>query len=151
MKILMVCLGNICRSPLAEGIMQAKADASGLHWQIDSAGTGNWHAGQAPDSRAIAVAKKYKIDISQQKARQIQKSDFVEFDHIFVMDQSNYTNVLALAPDEAAKLKVSMIMDQMPNAPLRQVPDPYYDDQGFEQVFRMLDQACTVFVHAFGK
>ena len=135
MNILMVCLGNICRSPLAEGILRTKLTTD---FFVDSAGTGGWHAGQSPDKRSIATARNYGIDISNQKARKFTVSDFDTFDHIFVMDQSNYKDVLNLAPDDVAKSKVALIL-----GPSKEVPDPYYGGQdGFEKVYQLLDQAC---------
>ncbi len=135
MNILMVCLGNICRSPLAEGILRTKLTTD---FFVDSAGTGGWHAGQSPDERSIATARNYGIDISNQKARKFTVSDFDTFDHIFVMDQSNYKDVLNLAPDDVAKSKVALIL-----GPSKEVPDPYYGGQdGFEKVYQLLDQAC---------
>ncbi len=139
-KILMVCLGNICRSPLAEGILRSKLSEDFI---VDSAGTGGWHAGQQPDKRSISIAKNRGLDITHQRARQFKKSDFDFFDHIFVMDNSNYKDVLTLAPNEEAKSKVKLILNEIfPNENV-DVPDPYYGGQdGFENVFDMLDQAC---------
>ena len=136
----MVCLGNICRSPLAEGIMRSKLSEDFI---VDSAGTGGWHAGQLPDKRSIAIAKIKGLDITNQKARQFKVSDFTTFDHIFVMDNSNYKDVLALAPNEEAKSKVKLILNELfPNENI-DVPDPYYGgEDGFENVYEMLDQAC---------
>ena len=136
----MVCLGNICRSPLAEGIMRSKLSEDFI---VDSAGTGGWHAGELPDKRSIATAKNRGLDITNQRARQFKKSDFDSFDHIFVMDNSNYKDVLALAPNEELKSKVKLILNEIfPNENV-DVPDPYYGGQdGFENVFDMLDQAC---------
>lgn len=134
-KILMVCLGNICRSPLAEGILRSKLDSNFI---IDSAGTGGWHAGETPDKRSIQTAKNHGIDISNQKARKFSIADFDLFDYIYVMDQSNYKDVINLAPDEAAKAKVALILGDS-----KEVPDPYYGGQeGFENVYYLLDQAC---------
>lgn len=139
-KILMVCLGNICRSPLAEGIMRSKLSEDFI---VDSAGTGAWHAGELPDKRSVSTAKNRGLDITNQRARQFKESDFDTFDHIFVMDNSNYKDVLALAPNEEAKSKVKLILNEIfPNENV-DVPDPYYGGQdGFENVFDMLDQAC---------
>ncbi|RTL14844.1 MAG: low molecular weight phosphotyrosine protein phosphatase [Flavobacteriaceae bacterium] len=139
-KILMVCLGNICRSPLAEGIMRSKLSEDFI---MDSAGTGAWHAGELPDKRSISTAKNRGLDITNQRARQFKKSDFDTFDYIFVMDNSNYKDVLALAPNEEAKSKVKLILNEIfPNENV-DVPDPYYGGQdGFENFFDMLDQAC---------
>ena len=139
-KILMVCLGNICRSPLAEGIMRSKLSEDFI---VDSAGTGGWHAGELPDKRSIAIARLKGLDISNQRARQFKVSDFTTFDHIFVMDNTNYKEVIALAPNEATKSKVKLILNEIfPNDNI-DVPDPYYGGiDGFENVYNMLDQAC---------
>ena len=136
----MVCLGNICRSPLAEGILRSKLSEDFI---VDSAGTGGWHAGELPDKRSIATAKNRGLDITNQRARQFKRSDFDTFDHIFVMDNSNYKDVLALAPNEEVKSKVKLILNEIfPNGNV-DVPDPYYGGQDrFENVFDMLDQAC---------
>lgn len=142
MRILMVCLGNICRSPLAEGILQQKIERSGLNWQVDSAGTGSWHKGEAPDPRSISVAQKNGIDISHQKARQFGKDDLQDFDLILTMDASNYKNVLELADYPSQKNKVQMIMNLVYPGSNISVPDPYWDDNGFDKVFLMLNQAC---------
>ena len=142
-KVLMVCLGNICRSPLAEGILQSKLPKD--KFLIDSAGTGNWHAGQGPDHRSVATAKNRGLDISCQKARQIQPSDFNEFDHIYVMDSSNLRDVTRLAPDASSKAKIKLMMDEIFPGQKIDVPDPYYGGpDGFDKVYDMLDQACTL-------
>jgi protein-tyrosine phosphatase len=141
-KILMVCLGNICRSPLAEGIMRSKLSNDFI---VDSAGTGGWHAGELPDKRSIATAKNKGLDITNQRARQFKISDFESFDYIYVMDNSNYKDVVALAPNEKAKSKVILILNEIfPNENV-DVPDPYYGGQdGFENVFDMLNEACDL-------
>jgi protein-tyrosine phosphatase len=142
-KILMVCLGNICRSPLAEGILQSKLPAD--KFNVDSAGTGNWHAGEGPDHRSVTTAKGRGLDISRQKARQIKVSDFNEFDHIYVMDANNLRDVTALAPDAEGKAKVKLMMDEIFPGQKVDVPDPYYGGpDGFEKVYDMLDEACTL-------
>ncbi len=142
-KILMVCLGNICRSPLAEGILATKLDSSKVI--VDSAGTGHWHIGNHPDPRSIAIAKKYGLDISQQRGRQFSASDFAKYDYIYVMDSSNMENVLSLATTKADSAKVSLILDHIfPNENV-DVPDPYYGgDLGFDNVYQMLDEVCTI-------
>lgn len=142
-KVLMVCLGNICRSPLAEGILQAKLPENICI--VDSAGTGDWHVGSPPDKRSVATARKFGVDISQQRCRQISKSDFENFDYIYVMDNSNYKNVLAIAPNEKAKQKVKVILNELyPNQNL-EVPDPYYGSlQDFEEVYTLLNEVCEV-------
>jgi protein-tyrosine phosphatase len=137
MKILMVCLGNICRSPLAHGILKQKAANSRLNWIVESAGTGDWHVGQAPDRRAIAIAKKYGVDISGQRARHFDPKFFNEYDLIFVMDRQNYADVCAQAINEGDLNKVKLFLgDDV-------VPDPYFDDNLFDPVFQMIDQRCT--------
>lgn len=136
MKILMVCLGNICRSPLAEGVMQHLADEQRLSWYVDSAGTGNWHVGEAPDNRSIRVARDRGIDIGRQVCRQFRKSDFRDFDHIFVMDKNNLYDVLAMAPDRYSAEKVKLLLTD------KEVPDPYYDNNQFEPVFELIEDGC---------
>lgn len=142
MRILMVCLGNICRSPLAEGILKFKVLQRGLNWVVDSAGTGFWHVGDLPDRRSIAVARQHGIDISDQRARQFQAADFERFDLILVMDTQNRQDVLRLARHDGHRAKVQLILDHLHPGQDHSVPDPYYDDDGFEAVFRMLDAAC---------
>lgn len=140
-KILMVCLGNICRSPLAEGILKNKVDPTITI--VDSAGTAGYHIGNAPDPRSIAVAKKYGIDISKQVCRKFTVQDFKEFTSIYVMDNSNYNNIVALAQNQEQKDKVSLLLQQS-NTNITEVPDPYYGgDQGFEDVYNLIDQACN--------
>ncbi len=136
MKILMVCLGNICRSPLAEGVMQKLASDAGLNWEVDSAGTESYHIGSHPDKRSITVAKQYGIDISQQKARSLEKSDLATFDRIYVMDRQNYDSVISLASNAEQMIKVELLI------PERIVPDPYYDDSLFLPVFEMITTQC---------
>ena len=136
----MVCLGNICRSPLAEGILQNKVNNDLVF--VDSAGTGGFHIGSKPDSRSIAVGLKYDIDISHQRCRKFSVDDFNEFDLIYVMDLSNYRNVIALAQNEQQKNKVKLLLDEVEST-TKEVPDPYYDDNGFEHVFHLIDEACT--------
>lgn len=137
----MVCLGNICRSPLAEGILQHKLKEEGLDWQVDSAGTGAYHTGNPPDPRSIAMARLHGIDLTQQRARQIKPQDLDHFDLILTMDHSNYQNVQSLAKGKAHLEKIKLIMEFAEDAVLDQVPDPYWDDDGFLQVYNMLDEA----------
>jgi protein-tyrosine phosphatase len=142
-NILMICLGNICRSPLAEGLMRSKLNFT--KFMVDSAGTSNGHKGQAPDKRSIAVARKNGIDISQQKSRQLVKRDFKVYDYLYVMDGSNYLDVIAMTSDEEEMKKVIKIMDEVFPDENLDVPDPYYGgSQGFENVYRMLDQATDL-------
>jgi len=141
----MVCLGNICRSPLAEGIMQHLADEQGLDWQIDSAGTGGWHVGQGPDRRSTRTARNHGIDISKQVCRQFRRSDFSHFDHIFVMDNYNLVDVMTMAPDETAARKVKLLLGN------REVPDPYYDDSQFEPAFELIELGCREIIKRLSK
>lgn len=145
----MVCLGNICRSPLAEGIMQHKITASGLDWQVDSAGTGAWHVGEQPDSRSIATARQHGIDITRQRARQLKPHDLDRFDLVLAMDSQNYRDILGLATTKAQEDKVLLIMNFVAPDRNQAVPDPYWNDNGFEQVFEMLEAACGMVVEKF--
>jgi len=136
----MVCLGNICRSPLAEGILRSKLP--GEKYIVDSAGAGNYHIGSKPDKRSIDVARKYGLDITDQKGRQFSTRDFDEFDLIYVMDNSNYENVVKLARNENDIAKVRIILNEVYPNQNYDVPDPYHDtSKGFENVFKMLDEA----------
>ena len=136
-NILMVCLGNICRSPLAEGILSAKLDPQ--YFSVDSAGTAAYHTGNAPDKRSQWVANQNGIDISQQQARPFRIQDFDHFDHIYVMDHSNYQNLKALHPSAEQWQKVQLLI------PEQEVPDPYYGGSaGFENVYRMIDEATDI-------
>ncbi|MFD0962801.1 low molecular weight protein-tyrosine-phosphatase [Pseudofulvibacter geojedonensis] len=142
-KILMVCLGNICRSPLAEGILKSKVNSEEI--LVDSAGTSAYHAGELPDRRSIQVAKKYGIDLTDQRSRAFTKSDFEKFDIIYAMDISNKNNILKLANSSTDKEKVKLILNEANPGMNLEVPDPYYGgDQGFENVYQMLDEACQV-------
>ncbi|MGQ0829045.1 MAG: low molecular weight protein-tyrosine-phosphatase [Bacteroidota bacterium] len=148
-KILMVCLGNICRSPLAEGILRQKVEKNDLSVSIDSAGTSNYHIGECPDSRSILNAQRHGVDISCLKARQFIAEDYDTFDHIFVMDSSNYADVIALARNKEDKGKVEMIMNRVYPGSNMSVPDPYSGgEQGFENVYILLDKACDVIVES---
>ena len=126
MKVLMICLGNICRSPLAQGILEHKVKESNLDWQIDSAGTGGGHAGLHPDNRSLEIAKKYGIDISAQEARKIQPGDLQKFDLIYCMDSRNYADVLEMCHTLEEEAKVKMIMNEVEAKKNMSVPDPYY-------------------------
>ena len=142
-KILMVCLGNICRSPLAEGILASKLPKD--KFLVDSAGTGEWHVGRQPDERSIATAKKHGIDISKQRGKHFTSKLFDEFDYIYVMDGSNYDNVTFLAKSEDQKAKVKLILDELFPGDNVDVPDPYYGLQnGFDMVYEMLEEATDL-------
>ncbi|PKW29615.1 protein-tyrosine phosphatase [Flavobacterium lindanitolerans] len=139
----MVCLGNICRSPLAEGILQSKLPRD--RFVVDSAGTGDWHIGRQPDSRSIAVAKSNGLDISRQRGRLFTATDFETNDYIFVMDNSNYKDVMRLAPNAEAKSKVSLILNELFPGENVDVPDPYFGlEDGFSNVYGMLDEVCEI-------
>lgn len=131
----MVCLGNICRSPLAQGILEKKVFKSVI---IDSAGTAGYHIGKNPDQRSIDIGNKNGVDISNYKARQFSKEDFKNFDHIYVMDNSNYKDVIGQAESIEDEKKVNLILSSN-----QEVPDPYYlDEKGFKNCYRLLDNAC---------
>ena len=149
MKILMVCLGNICRSPLAEGILTAKTKH--LNIIVDSAGTAGYHIGSLPDSRSIEIADKYNIDLRNQRARQISKIDFKKFDIIYAMDTNNYAHLIALADNKKERAKIRMILNEINPNLCESVPDPYYGgDNGFEKVYEMLEKACNKIASQIG-
>lgn len=137
----MVCLGNICRSPLAHGILESKLPAD--KFEVDSAGTGNYHIGKLPDHRSIATASANGLDITNQRCRQFEISDFDNFDVIYVMDQSNYENVIQLARDEKDIEKVRLILQDPSSTTAKEVPDPYWgDSKDFDNVYAVLDKVC---------
>ena len=142
-KILMVCLGNICRSPLAEGILASKLPKN--KFIVDSAGTGEWHVGKQPDERSIATAKKHGLDISTQRGQHFTPKHFDKYDYIYVMDGSNYDDVIFLAKTEEHKSKVKLVLDELFPGDNVDVPDPYYGLQnGFDMVYEMLDEATDL-------
>ncbi len=130
--VLFVCLGNICRSPLAEAAMRAAAAQAGIDIEVDSAGTGSWHAGNPPDRRAQAVARAHGIDIAGYRARQVRPADFRRFTHIFALDGDNLADLQRIAPADATA-EVRLLMDVVPGREGTSVTDPYYgNDAGFE-------------------
>ncbi len=141
----MVCLGNICRSPLAEGIMQHLADEQGLNWQADSAGTGNWHVGKGPHQGSVQVARKHGIDITQQVCRQFKAGDFDAFDLILAMDESNLNNILRLARTAQDRQKVKLLLND------KEVPDPYFDHTQFEPVFELIEEGCKDIIRQYSR
>lgn len=153
MKILMVCLGNICRSPLMEGVLKHKLTAMNLSAEVDSAGTGSWHIGKLPDLRSIHVAKQHGIDITDQRARQIEASDLNHYDKIYVADREVYDSVLELSKDLSIhRKKVDFLMNVIEPDSDRPVPDPYFGGpDGFEQVYDMINEACEHIVAALKK
>ena len=143
-KVLMVCLGNICRSPLAQGILEYKTSKNVY---VDSAGTAAYHQGNLPDKRSVEVAAKYGLDITNQRARKFKKEDFDTFDVIYVMDESNLADILLLARNNQDQQKVKLILNEIHPDKNQSVPDPYYGgDSGFENVYKMLDEACNQIV-----
>lgn len=147
LKILMVCLGNICRSPLADGILRQKIIENKLDVYVDSCGTSSYHVGALPDERMMNTAKNHGFDLSNLMARQFKKSDFLNFDIIYVMDASNYNNVIALSSSEEDKQKVVFFLNELyPNSNMA-VPDPYFGgEQGFEDVFKLVDETTDVII-----
>ncbi len=151
-KVLMVCLGNICRSPMAEGLLRHKIQELNLDVETDSAGTSGIHIGSKPDHRMIDTAAKYGVDISDLRARQFQASDLETFDYVFAMDKENQRNMLALAKNETQQNKVKLFLEQVNYPELSEVPDPYYGDQAaFEFVFNLLDEATDTFIETLKK
>lgn len=148
MKILMVCLGNICRSPMAEGIMQQKIETYNLDAIVDSAGTSNYHVGESPDLRQQRTALSKGIDISRLRGRQFVVSDFDAFDLIYAMDRSNFSDILSVARSDNDRKKVKMILNENSPGENNSVPDPYYGgEDGFELVYQLLDDACEGIAH----
>lgn len=144
-KILMVCLGNICRSPLAEGIMQAKLNELGVAATVDSAGTGNWHVGEPPHIDSQRVARQHGIDIASQRARQLKAADFEAFDYIFFMDGQNARDGQRIAGNKWHLAKTGLLLEALPHLGITDVPDPYFGGkEDFKLVFDMLTEACTV-------
>lgn len=151
MKILMVCLGNICRSPLAEGILRSKIKAKGLDWTVDSAGTGGWHVDEAPHNLSQRIAKNHGVDISRLRGRQFQPSDLQDFDLIFVMDKQNFADVKYIAERNWQANKVFMILDLLHPGSHIDVPDPWFENtpNAFENVYQMLDKACDKIIENY--
>lgn len=142
-RVLFVCMGNICRSPTAEGVFEALVEREQLTTkiQIDSAGTHAYHIGEPPDARAQQAAQRRGVDLSQQRARRVRHEDFLEFDYVVAMDQSNYEDLRELChPDYASRLR--LFLDFAPQAKERDVPDPYYGGvRGFERALDLIEQA----------
>jgi protein-tyrosine phosphatase len=137
----MVCLGNICRSPLAEGILKSKTK----NLKVDSAGTAGYHIGKQPDIRSIDIAKKHDIDLTSQRARQFSTRDFDDFDKIYVMDNDNYSKIISLARNQEDMDKVDLILNEIYPKEYKSVPDPYYGgDEGFQNIYNLLETSCEV-------
>ena len=145
MKILMVCLGNICRSPLAEGILRYKTKQ--LDVEVDSAGTAAYHIGELRAKRSIEIADKYNIDLREQRARQFNRTDFNKFDIIYAMDTNNLAHLISLAETKEERDKIKLILNEITPNTYKSVPDPYYDGvNGFQNVYNMLNKACDKIV-----
>jgi len=146
-KILMVCLGNICRSPMAEGIVRKEFADNGIDIQIDSAGTAAYHVGEGADNRAQAELRKHGIDISDERAQKFIPTHFQEYDLIFAMDRENYADIIYQAQSDEEIAKVEMLMNMIEPGKNISVPDPYYGgDEGFKEVYRMIKKAAEVLV-----
>lgn len=150
MKILMVCLGNICRSPLAQGVLEHKAQVAGLDWEIDSAGTGNWHVGEAPHHLSQKVAKLNGVDICRQQARQFRKTDILAFDRIYVMDKNNYNDVQRMCGDLWDPAKVELFLNELYPGENRDVPDPWFGEEaGYHDVYAMIEKTCDRIIRKY--
>ena len=149
MNILFVCLGNICRSPLADGLMREFVKNQNLDWTVDSAGTGNWHSGEAPDIRAQKIAKKNGIDISTLVARQFSMDDFDTFDVIYAMDASNYNDLRKLCRNDQDLSKIKLFLNELNPGKNEGVVDPWFDDKLFEPVFLQIKQTCEQILNRY--
>ena len=144
---MMVCLGNICRSPLAEGILQSKVDARGLDWEVASSGTSGYHVGQLPDARSMEIANRHGVDISHQRAQLFLRMHLVEYDFILAMDTQNFEDILSMCQTRQERDKVQLMMDYGDDLAVKNVPDPYYGgDDGFLDVYDMLDEVTEAFM-----
>ncbi len=140
-KVLFVCLGNICRSPTAQGIFEAKLKQQKLQIEVDSCGTGAWHVGESPDARSVAAAKIAGYDLSHLKARQLCEQDFEQYDYILAMDARNLADVIKMAP-RGYSGTVSLLLDYAQDVDMTEVPDPYHGgDDGFQRVIELVEQA----------
>lgn len=148
MKILFVCLGNICRSPLADGLLRAKVASNNLEVLVDSAGTSGHHIGEAPDLRMQKTAKQFGHAIDNLRARQFTSGDFAHFDLIYAMDRQNFKDILSLAESDEHRSKVKLILNELYPGQDLEVPDPYFGgEQGFREVFTLLDKATNQIIH----
>jgi len=147
---MMVCLGNICRSPLAHGILQKEIIDQNLNWEVESSGTSSFHNGELPDKRSIEVAEKNGIDIRAQRSRLFLKNDLHNFDLILTMDSSNYQNVIRMASSEEEREKVKLLLNYAYPNENRAVPDPYYEG-GFQSIFDMINEAVLKLIEAYSK
>lgn len=150
-SVLFVCLGNICRSPLAEAAFRAEAARAGVEVEADSAGTGAWHVGEPPDRRARAVARRHGVDIDHYRARQVTDEDFRRFDHVVALDGANYTDLKRMMPADATA-RLSLLLDHVPGSEGRSVADPYYGaDAGFETTWREVSEGGRGLLRLIGE
>ncbi len=150
MKILMVCFGNICRSPLAEGILQHKARKAGLKWRVDSAGTNGYHIGEPPHPLSQKVALQHGIDISQQHARKFVAADFDQFDKIYAMADDVLDEMKCIARNKYDEGKVDLLMNELYPGENKDVPDPWYGPEpGYHEVYNMIDAACDKIIEKY--
>ncbi|MFT3904442.1 MAG: low molecular weight protein-tyrosine-phosphatase [Niabella sp.] len=151
MRILMVCLGNICRSPLAEGVLQSKADAAGLDWEVDSAGTNGYHTGEPPHRLSQKVARLNGVDIGGQCARQFKPEDFDHFDKIYAMARDVISDIKYIAGKKYDPAKVDLLMNELYPGKNKDVPDPWYGPEpGYHEVYAMIDTACDAIIARYG-
>lgn len=147
----MVCLGNICRSPIAEGVLRAKAKAAGLDWQIDSAGTNRYHIGEAPHRFSQKVCLSQGIDISAQRARRLKPDDFEQYDVLYALAQDVYDDIYEIGGRTAPMDKVRFLLEELNPAGPRDVPDPWYgDESGYMPVYQLIEQACEAIIRKYG-
>lgn len=152
MRILMVCLGNICRSPIAEGIMQHKINEHGLDWEVDSASTNVYHTGEPPHRYSQEICKLNGIDISDQRARRFQKSDLDQYDKIYVMANDVYEDVQHILNYKDHEGKVVLFLDELEDAKGQSVPDPYYGGKdGFVHVYELIDRTCNTIIEKYNQ
>jgi protein-tyrosine phosphatase len=150
MKILMVCLGNICRSPLAEGILDDKVKKAGLTWIIDSAGTANYHVGDPPHKLSQKVAKLNNIDISKQACKQFKKEDMLAFDKIYAMDKDVYNDIKRISGDLFDPAKTDLLLNEIFPGEDLEVPDPWYGtERDYHEVYAMIDKACDAIIEKY--
>ena len=150
MKILMVCLGNICRSPMAEGILLDKTFRAGLNWQVDSAGTNGYHTGEPPHPLSQKVARIYGIDIGRQRARNFVAEDFIRFDKIYAMAGDVLDDMYSIAGKQIDESKVDLLLNELYPGQNRNVPDPWYGSEaGYHEVFKLIDKACDVIIKKY--
>lgn len=152
MKVLVVCLGNICRSPIAEGVLQKKADCAGLHWQVESAGTNGFHDGEPPHRLSQKVAKEQGIDIGHQRSRKFKKEDFANFDRIYAMAEDVLMDIKELGGNCYDVQKVSLFLNDLYPGENRNVPDPWYGDEDqYVEVFELISKGCDAIIQSFCK